>query len=313
MVFFDIAGFAIASLVMIKGGEYAVKSITSIGKNLNIGHFVISFFLVGLVSALPEGFIAVISAAGGVPSLGFGTLLGSVIVDTTLIIGLVAIVARRTVIKKALTYELWLFGLISLLFALAVDGTLSRIDGAILAIGCIFFFYSIMQRNHVMDKLVHSDKRHLAKQSLIFLISATVVFVSANYVVEFSKSLAAYFGMPLVVMGVILLALATSLPEAVFAIAAASKKMADVAIGELFGVIMIDGALLIGVVAMISPIAIPGAELAKLAIFTLTGIALAAYFIRSDRTLTWKEGIFMIFFYIFFLISELASSHFMPT
>ena len=306
MVLAELLGFVAASLVMVKSGDYAVKSVTAIGKNLNIGHFVVSFFLVGLVTALPEGSISAISALKGVPALGFGTLIGSVIADALLVIGLVAIVARRTVIEKALTYELWMFGLMALLFALAMDGVISRIDGAILAGGCIFFFFSLMKQNHIMDHLVHSDRKHLARQALIFMASAAVVIASANYVVKFSQNIAAYFGVPLVVMGVIFLALATSLPEMVLAIAAASKKMANIAIGELFGVIMIDGALLIGMVAIISPIAVPAAEATKLAIFVLTSLALVSYFIRSDRALTWKEGIFLVFFYILFVATELT-------
>lgn len=308
MVFLEIVGFVLASAVMIKAGSYAVKSVTAIGKNLNIGPFVLSFLLVGLVSALPEGFISVISGFQGVPKLGFGTLIGSVILDLTLVIGLVAVVARKTKVTKGLTYELWLFSLMALLFALAFDGTVSRMDGAILIGGSVLFFYNILQNHHIMDKLVHSDKRHLIKQSMIFAASAAAVFISANFLVKYSQSMAADFGVPLVVIGIILLALATSLPEAVFAITAASKKLADVALGEMFGVIVIDGTLLIGLVAVIHPILLPAAELTKLAVFVLTAIALATYFTRTDKMLTWQEGVFLIMFYILFLFTELTTT-----
>lgn len=308
MVFLEIVGFVLASAVMIKAGSYAVKSVTAIGKNLNIGPFVLSFLLVGLVSALPEGFISVISGFQGVPKLGFGTLIGSVILDLTLVIGLVAVVARKTKVTKGLTYELWLFSLMALLFALAFDGTVSRMDGAILIGGSVLFFYNILQNHHIMDKLVHSDKRHLIKQSMIFAASAAAVFISANFLVKYSQSMAADFGVPLVVIGIILLALATSLPEAVFAITAASKKLADVALGEMFGVIVIDGTLLIGLVAVIRPILLPAAELTKLAVFVLTAIALATYFTRTDKVLTWQEGVFLIMFYILFLFTELTTT-----
>lgn len=308
MVFLEIVGFVLASAVMIKAGSYAVKSVTAIGKNLNIGPFVLSFLLVGLVSALPEGFISVISGFQGVPKLGFGTLIGSVILDLTLVIGLVAVVARKTKVTKGLTYELWLFSLMALLFALAFDGTVSRMDGAILIGGSVLFFYNILQNHHIMDKLVHSDKRHLIKQSMIFAASAAAVFISANFLVKYSQSMAADFGVPLVVIGIILLALATSLPEAVFAITAASKKLADVALGEMFGVIVIDGTLLIGLVAVIRPILLPAAELTKLAVFVLTAIALATYFTRTDKMLTWQEGVFLIMFYILFLFTELTTT-----
>lgn len=308
MILPDLIGFAVASAIMVKSGAIAVNAITHIGKNLNIGHFMLSFLIVGLVNAMPESLVSVISAAEGVPHLGFGVLIGSVIVDLTLVIGLVALSAGSIRITRGFTYELWLFALLSLLTALALDGTLSRIEGAIMIGGCALFFYTLLKENHIVDKLVHSDKRHMAKQLLIFAASTAAVFVSANYVVKYSESIAADVGMPLVLVGLVLIAITTSLPEAIFAITAARKKLGDLAIGELFGVIMIDGAFLTGLIAIIHPITIPPAEMAKLAIFYLTAVAIATYFVRSNRTLTWKDGIFMVMLYLLFIITELTTA-----
>ena len=306
MVFLDVVGFILACVVMIKSGSYAVNSLTAIGKNLKIGGFIISFFLIGLVSALPEGFVSSIASFKGLPNLGFGALIGSVIADLTLVIGLVAVAARKIKIKQGFTYELWLFFLMALLLGLGVDGEISRVDGGILIGGCLLFFYTLLRSNRLIEKLVHSDRRHLMKHSVFFLLSASVVFVSANFVVNYAQSIAVDFGMPVMAVGIILVALATSLPEAVFSITAATKRMADVAIGELFGVIVIDGTLLIGLVALINPIVLPSAELTKIAVFVLTAIALATYFTRTDRVLTWKEGIFLITFYVLFIFAETA-------
>ncbi len=305
---FDILAFAIASVVMVKAGSYAIRSLTAIGKNLKIGHFLISFFLVGLVSALPEGFVSVISAFQKVPNLGFGALIGSAIADLTLVTGIVALVAVRTKVTKGFTYEIWLFTLISLMFALGFDGVLSRSDGAILIGGCLLFFFSILRKNHLVDKLVHSNKKHLYKNIALFIASATLVFFSADYMVKSARMVAADFEVPLVIIGLIFIPLATTLPEAVFAISAARKKLADVAIGELFGVIIIDAALLIGLIAVINPILLAQAELTRIAVFALTSVAIGTYFIRSDRYLTWKEGIILVFFYIIFVITELTAA-----
>src|SRR3989338_1101452 len=313
MVYYQIFGFLISSVIIVKAGGQAIKALTAIGKNLDIGHFILSFFFVGMVSALPEGFVASISAFRGVPHLGFGTLVGSVIADLSLVIGLVALSAGRTKITKGFTYELWLFALMALLLAFGIDGTISRTDGTILIGGCFLFFYTLLQKNHIVEKLVHSDKRHLIKQLVIFAVSALIVLASANYVVEFSKGIALEFSLPLVVVGLIIIALATSLPETVFAITAARQKMADLAIGELFGVIIIDGTLLVGIVALIHPITLPAAELVKIAVFLLTAIALATYFIRRGRILTWRDGLFMVFFYILLVITELALVKTIPT
>jgi len=307
MVLLNLLGFLLAALVMVKAADYALRGISGIEKNLKISSFIVSFFLVGLVSAFPEGFVSILSAFQGVPRLGFGTLMGSVIVDLSLVLGIVGIIAGRSKLARGFRHEVWLLLLLMLPVVLALDGVISRFDGIILIGGCLMFFYNLLQKHNIMKKIFGSDRTNFGSHMALFAVSSIVVFISANFVVKYSRALAIEFGIPLIVIGLVFIALATSLPEFVFAVTAARKKLADIAVGEILGVVVIDATLLIGIVALISPIAIEGIDLSKIGVFVMTTLALAAYFLRKERVFTWKDGIVMVFIYLIFIITELTT------
>ena len=308
MVLLDIVGFVLASLIMIKASQYALQAISGIEKNLRMSSFIISFFLVGLVSAFPEGFVAIVSAVEGVPTLGFGALMGSVIADLTLILGIVGIAAGRSKLEKGFKHEIWLLVLLLLPLLLAVDGTITRTDGLILIAGCFMFFFNLIQKHNVMKKIFGSNKRDFTRNIGLFTAASAVVFISATFVVGFARAISFDFGLSPLVVGLVFISLSTSLPEFVFAISAAKRKLADVAVGELMGVIIIDATLLMGIMALIRPIEIEGIDLTKISIFVVTSLALAAYFLRKERVFSLKDGVIMVFVYVIFIITELTSS-----
>jgi len=309
MLLLNLLGFIIAALVMVKAAQYALKSISGIEKSLKLSGVIISFFLVGLVSAFPEGFVAIASVFQGVPSLGFGTLMGSVIADLSLVLGLVGIIAGRSKLSTGFQHEVWLLFLLMLPVILAADGTITRLDALILIGGCAMFFYNLLQKHNIMEKLSKGIKRDFAKYLGLFTIASSFVFISAIFVVKFAKNLAVELNIPPLILGLVFVALATSLPEFVFAVTAAKKKLPDIAMGELLGVVVIDATLLIGIMALIHPITVDAADLSRVGIFVMTSLALAVYFLRKDRIFTWKDGIVLIFIYLIFIISSLSTSN----
>ncbi|MBI2141520.1 hypothetical protein HYU16_03795, partial [Candidatus Woesearchaeota archaeon] len=81
MLLYNLIGFALAAIVMVRAGSYAVQFISNIARADKLSVFLTSFLLIGVVSSFPEGFISVVSAIKGESSLGLGTLLGGNIAD----------------------------------------------------------------------------------------------------------------------------------------------------------------------------------------------------------------------------------------
>ncbi len=309
MLFYNIIGFVISAFVMAKAGSYAVRFASKVAKADKISAFLTSFLLVGVVSSFPEGFISIVSAIKGEPSLGLGTLLGGNIADLSLILGLVGVAAGSIRMhKKEFAHEFWLVGLIMLPIILGFDGVINRLDGLVLVSSCLVFLASMLNEGHVLSKIANHSKNAFLKNFSLFLLCSAVVFASANFVVKFAEGLAAGFGMPLLLVGIFFTALTTTLPEFIFSLNAVRLKLGDLAVGNLFGTVIIDATLLVGLTAAISPISVDGMNLANVAVFSLLALASTLYFLKPGKVFTRREGILMVMLYILFVVMQMATS-----
>ena len=145
MLIVDLILFLLSLLVLIRFAEYAIRYSSRIAKILRFPEFIVSFFIVALISILPEATISIISAFNGNPELGMGTLLGSNIADLTLIFGVVALFAKKEikVESKILKNNFFYIALLSFPLILGFDGEFSRIDGLMLVVLGFLFFIRI--------------------------------------------------------------------------------------------------------------------------------------------------------------------------
>lgn len=309
MLLYNAIGFVISAFVMVRAGSYAVRFVSKIAKADRMSPFLTSFFLIGVVASFPEGFISIVSAMKGEPQLGIGTLFGGNIADLSLILGLVGIAAGQIRIhKREFAHEFWLVGLVMLPILLALDGSLSRFDGIALVSACLIFLGSMLGSDHVLSKIANHSKKPFVRNFALFLLSAAGVFAAANFVVKFAEGLAVDFKMPLLLVGVVFTALTTTLPEFIFSLNAIRQKLGDLAVGDIFGTVIIDATLLVGLTAIISPIAVLGVNIASIAVFSLMAVATTIYFMKPGKVFTRGEGVLMVMLYIIFLVTELTTS-----
>ncbi len=120
-------------------------------------------------------------------------------------------------------------------------------------------------------------------QPFIAVVFGLVLLVwSADRFVAGSASTARYFGMPPLLIGMVVVGFGTSAPEMVVSALAASQGNPGIALGNAYGSNITNIALILGVTALISPIAVNSQVLCKeLPILTVV-TALAAWQIRDD-------------------------------
>ena len=141
MIIVNLVLFLICLFVLIRCADYCIKYSTTLARIFRWPEFVVSFFIVAFISVLPEATIAVIAAINGEPELGLGTLLGSNVMDLALVFGIVALVSyngikvQSQILRNNLIYVV----LLAVPLILGLDGSYSRIDGAILIILGYYF------------------------------------------------------------------------------------------------------------------------------------------------------------------------------
>lgn len=292
-------------IVLIKSAEYAVKAASHLARFMRLTEFVTSFILVAFVSSLPEGFISIISALQKQPSIGLGTLLGGNIADLTLILGLVTLAGHpirihSSIVKK----DLYFIALIMLPIILGLNGTLSRLDGIILlASGIIFMIVLLKERTHFHKPFENKD--HWLKNLAIFTISVALMLLSAHFIVKSTTGIATMLGISQLIIALVLIALGTTLPEFVFSLQSIRKGHSELAIGDLLGTVVVDACIIMGIMAIITPITINLYALSIVGVFTLFAAVFAVLFMRTDSMLTKNEALALILFYIAFVAVQI--------
>jgi cation:H+ antiporter len=301
--------FLIAVIILVVSGGYLVRALSKIASFLRISEFVVGFIIMGVATTLPELFVGISSALNANPSLSLGNVIGSNIVNVTIILGITVILARGIEIKshtmKSDALYAFFISIVPIVL-MAIGKELSRVDGVILL--AIFFFYTrwlIRARSEFRKEMENGvGKKDIVKDMTIFFVSLILLFVSAGFVTSYGQLLAIDFGVPDIIIGLFLVAIGTSLPELVFGIKAATMEHKSLAVGDITGAIVSNSTMVLGITALIHPITAHFMSFLVSGAFMIVVCFLFATFVESGSKLYWKEGIAMVLLYILFIIVQ---------
>lgn len=144
-------------------------------------------------------------------------------------------------------------------------------------------------------------------QLFILLCSLFLVVFCAHYLVEGSSVIARKLGVSEFVIGMIIIGFGTSMPELVVSLVGAVNQNADVAVGNIIGSNIFNTAFIIGLSALILPIAVTDVNAKRDIPFLLMATALFTLFGMSGGGISRLEGIILLAFfgmYLFYIIKS---------
>lgn len=315
MIWLYILIFICSCIILIRSGVWVVRGLIGIAQFLRWKEFIVASVLMALSTSLPEIFIGITSAIAQKPQLSFGVVIGSNIVDLTLVMGIGVLLAKglkfEGKILQRSSFYAGVYGLLPLI--LMLDGDISRGDGVVLLLGLAFYFVQILSQEERFSKIfsdhVYKGWAHFKiflKDLVRFWGGIALLLLSAEGIVFSASKIAVGFDLSLMVIGAILVSLGTSLPELVLGVRAIATGHKKMVIGDLMGSVVINSALVLGTVALISPFKIPDFSPYLIGIiFTVATCFFFVIFARTDRKITRREAIFLIEIYVLFLISEI--------
>ncbi len=314
MVWLYIIIFLVSCVVLVKSGVWVVKSLIKIAQFLEWREFIVSSVLMAFSTSLPELFIGISSAFHHKSELSFGMVIGSNIIALTLVVSLGAIWAKGLKFKgKVLQRSSIYAGIYGLLpYILMIDGEISRSDGLILLLALSFYFIQLLsQEEHFTKVFADHFKRDwvhfklFLKNLAIFWLGIILLLSSSEGVVFSASRIAEYFNLPLVIIGALLVAFGTSLPEISFGLRSIVMGHEDMILGDVMGSVVINSALVLGLIALISPLKIPNfSPYLRGTFFTVATCLFFVLFARTDRKITKNEAIFLLSIYILFFLAE---------
>jgi cation:H+ antiporter len=251
-----------------------VQGASAIAVNLSIPPLIIGLTIVSLGTSAPEIIVSAVAAWQGNSGLAVGNALGSNIVNTGLILGITALIVPLNVHSSILRRELPVLLLVMLLaLLLLLDGSLDRLDGAVLVTGMLVML-AWMTRQGIRaqgtaEPLASEfagempENVPMARAILLLVVGGVLLLASSRLLVWGAVSVAHALGVSDLLIGLTVVALGTSLPELAATLVSALRNEHDIAIGNVVGSNIFNLLAVLGLPGLIHPIAIDHAVLVR--------------------------------------------------
>lgn len=316
--------YLIAGLVLlVAGAEVLVRGAAKLAAQFGIPPLIIGLTVVAFGTSAPETAVSVQAALDGSGDLAIGNVVGSNIANVLFILGLTALIAPLIVSRQLIRLDVpIMIGASLLTFALAWDGSLSKLDGAILFAGIVaytaFLIISSRKQKPLEDDEFSKEfglnepvKPYAWAINLGLIIVGLVLLVSgSNFLVEGAVALARTLGISELVIGLTVVAVGTSLPELATSVLAAIKGERDIAVGNIVGSNIFNLLCVLGLASMVSPQAISVAANAlafDFPVMIAVAVACLPIFFAGYRINRW-EGLLFLAYYVAYTVYLVLSS-----
>ncbi|MCF3943163.1 calcium/sodium antiporter [Oceanobacillus alkalisoli] len=305
-----IIGFAL----LIKGADLFVDGSSNIAKLLRVPTILIGLTIVAFGTSSPEATVSIIAALEGNADVALGNVVGSNILNITLVVGVTAFlyplrVESETIRKEIPFTFLASVALLILMSDITLQGSgsnlLTRSDGFIFLLFLSIFMYYVIEiglksRKEKADEPVPEDIRW-GKNILITILGLAAIIFGGDLVVDNGTEIAYSLGMSETLVGLTIIAIGTSLPELVTSISAALKKESEIALGNIVGSNIFNILFVLGASATISPLATNDKMFIDVILMIVLTIILLV-FSRTSFRIGKREGFVLVAAYIIYLV-----------
>ncbi len=315
---FAVGQLVAGSLLLLLGGEGVVRGASRLAILARLSPLFIGLTVVSLGTSAPEMAVSVTTAMRGQADITIGNVVGSNLFNMLVIVGFSAIVSALPVDRQITSFDAPVMVATCIVMgAISYDGGIGRIDGILLLIALLAYFavsYKLGKRQppdeiaEFVDEVAGeplvsvSFGRQVAAvllQLVILSLGVAALILGCNWFVAGSVTFARYFGLSEAVIGLTIVSVGTSLPELVTSVAATLKGERGIAIGNAVGSTILNILAVLGVAAVVSPIALnvlPSIEFFDIPV--MIGAAIVTWIVlRTHQTVSRMEGFVMVSLY----------------
>lgn len=287
-----------------------VNSVGRLASKLKLSSFAVSFFVLGILTSIPEFSVGINSIINKTPDIFVGNLLGASLVLFILVIPLLAVFGGGVKLIHQLNENNLIFSLLVVaapIFLIA-DNVLTRTEGVFLILIYVILFYFIEKKNGLMaigqENKISSDKKHFIEDSIEIVLAAVIIFLASKFIVNETIYFASFFNVSEFIIGLLVLSVGTNLPELSLAIKSIFLGKKEVALGDYLGSAAAN-TLLFGLFTLLNGKRVNVSVYSfRILILTLLGLGVFYLFSRSKNDISKREGKILLLIYLLFIISQ---------
>lgn len=309
----------VSFLLIWKGSDWLTDSLIPLAHKLGTSYIAVTTLIVSFILSLPEIFSSIYTYFMGHFEIGLGVILGSVIMNIGVGAGLSAMIKPLKVEKPVVIRD----GIFMVVMAIVVllfgsDLQYSTTEGWVLLLLFIPYFLNVWAFEKWRPKKSRHEKVKQIKKNLSLIGSLPIKFkpsawtfvmgagilIFGSYLFSFSLvGLSKSLAVPDILIGLIIGAIGTGIPNIAAAIQGTLKGYDDVAITETFGSNIFTMLVTLGIIVVLAPITIAG----RVFYFDLTwmivlNLLMVAFIFKGykykEASLTRFEGLVLLLFYL---------------
>ncbi len=307
----DVVAVVFGLALVIKGADYLLDGALYFVRRFKVPEIVVGLTVVAFGTSLPELVINVIASLRGEGGITVGNIVGSNIANVLLILGTAALISpikrHALILRREIPLNLLLvLLLILLMFLPSGRPVLSRSEGLLLLLFFAGYLYLTLSKVRREGGNPGEEKGSGAVAVAGVVGGSVALALGSNWALNGAVGLAHHFGISEVFIGLFVLAVGTSLPELVTSTVAAVRGNPYIAIGNVSGSNIFNVSMILGLSALIRPIALPERAMFD-ALFLLLTTVLLLFFtlISRGNLLGRRRGLLLISVYLLYLLLSL--------
>ena len=314
---------AIATILIRQGSDWLETASDRLSAYYGLPPVVQGAVIAAVGSSIPELASVIFAGLAGSLELGVGAIVGSAIFNILVIPGVAGVASEdrlassRTLVYKEAQFYMLAVSVLVISFALSViyfpiegkslHGQITR-PLALVPLA-LYGLYIFIQIQDTSDHEVESPSEGIdpRRQWMYLLAGLVVILVAVEQLVHWVEVIGTDQGLSQFLLGVTVLAAATSLPDTLVSVQAARNDRGVASMANVLGSNIFDllvaiplGVLLVGTLEVDFALAIP-------MFAALTGGTIVLFgFLRTDMSLTRPESVVLLLSYLAFVLWVLA-------
>lgn len=308
-VVFHFAAYTVSFAVLWFGAKLVTTSVTRLAKLWKLPIFTISFFVLGLLTSLPELSIGLSAVANDDPVIYAGNLLGGVIVLFLLVIPLLGLLGNGLKMPKHLKQNQIILMLIVALVPslLTADQKIGVWEGVVMVLGYFTLFLFLPKEKTLLEKVTSSFMKYKVDIFTTFLkvgVGVVLLVVASSQVVQSTLFFGTFFAISPFFISLLIVSIGTNIPELTIIVRSLFDKKPEMALADYLGSASAN-TLLFGLLTILygKTVVLPNHFLQRF-LFLTVGLVLFYIFARSKNTLSRKESAILLLCYVGFILFE---------